>query len=215
MEMNSSRMYLPTSHSHSNHDCILLELHCSTHPCEIDCCPFAQLCPTLCDPMHCSKPGFPVLHHLPEFAQTHVHWICDTIQPISSSVAPFSSCPQSFTALGSFLMSQLLASDGQSIGASASASVFPMKIQGWFPLGVTGLIRLIECLWTQDPGSALPLLCLECSTWHLAHNRCSVETCWMHMKHMSLKPGIFPARSVNRNVTVIRDCKCPTWASEQ
>ena len=61
---------------------------------------------------------------------------------ISSSVIPFSSCLQSFPASGSFLMSRLFASSGQSIGASASASVLPMNIQGWFPLGLTGLIFL-------------------------------------------------------------------------
>ena len=41
----------------------------------------AKLCPTLCDPMDCSMPGFPVLYYLPEFAQTHVHWVGDAIQP--------------------------------------------------------------------------------------------------------------------------------------
>ena len=56
---------------------------------------------------------------------------------ISSSVVPFSSHLQSFPASGSFQMSQLLASGGQSIGVSASASVLPMKIQNWFPLGWT------------------------------------------------------------------------------
>ena len=59
---------------------------------------------------------------------------------ISSSVIPFSSCLQSFPASGSFPMSQFFALAGQSIGASASASVLPMNIQGWFPLGLTGLI---------------------------------------------------------------------------
>ena len=61
---------------------------------------------------------------------------------ISSFVTPFFSCPQSFPASGSFLMSQLFASGSQSIGASASASVLPMYIQDWFPLGLTGLISL-------------------------------------------------------------------------
>ena len=61
---------------------------------------------------------------------------------ISSSVVPFSSCLQSFPASGSFPMSQFFASDGQSIGVSASASVLPMYIQDWFPLGLTGLISL-------------------------------------------------------------------------
>ena len=59
---------------------------------------------------------------------------------ISSSVVPFSSCLQSFPASGSFQMSQLFASGGQSIGAPAKASVLPMNIQGWLPLGLTGLI---------------------------------------------------------------------------
>ena len=59
---------------------------------------------------------------------------------VSFSVVPFSSCLQSFPTSGSFLMSQLFASGVQSIGASASTSVLLMKIQGWFPLGLTSLI---------------------------------------------------------------------------
>ena len=61
---------------------------------------------------------------------------------ISSSVVPFSSCPQSFPASGSFQMSRLFASGGQSTGASVSASVLSMTMQGWFPLGLTDLISL-------------------------------------------------------------------------
>ena len=61
---------------------------------------------------------------------------------ISSSVIPLSSCPQSFPASGSFQMSQLFASGGQSIGVSASTSVFPVNTQNWSPLGWTGLISL-------------------------------------------------------------------------
>ena len=67
-------------------------------------------------------------------------WWCHPT--ILSSVIPFSSCFQSFPASGSFPMSQLFISGGQSIGASASASVLPMCIQGWFSLGLTGLISL-------------------------------------------------------------------------
>ena len=63
---------------------------------------------------------------------------------ISCSVIPLSSCPQFFPASGSFPVSQLLASGGQSIGASALASVLPMNVQGWFPLGLTGLISLLS-----------------------------------------------------------------------
>ena len=61
---------------------------------------------------------------------------------ISSSIVPFSSCPQSFPASGSFQMSQFFTSGGQNIRVSASASVLPMNIQDWFPLGLTGWISL-------------------------------------------------------------------------
>ena len=61
---------------------------------------------------------------------------------ISSSVVPFSSCPQSFPAWGSFQMSQLFALGGQSIGVSTSISVLPMNTQDWSPLGWTGWISL-------------------------------------------------------------------------
>ena len=67
-------------------------------------------------------------------------WCCLPI--ISSSVVPFSSCLQSSPASGSFPVSQFFASCGQSIGASVSASVLPVNIQGWFPLGRTGFISL-------------------------------------------------------------------------
>ena len=52
------------------------------------CCSVSQLCPTLCDPMDCSTPGLPVHHHLPEFAQTHVHWVGDAIQPSHPLLSP-------------------------------------------------------------------------------------------------------------------------------
>ena len=61
---------------------------------------------------------------------------------ISSSVFPYYSCPQSFPASGSFLMTQFFTSGGQSSAVSASASALPMTIQDWFPLGLTGLISL-------------------------------------------------------------------------
>ena len=95
-----------------------------------------------CDPMDCSTPGFPVLYLLLEFAQTPVHWVGDAIWTILCSAVPFSSCLQSLPASGSFPVSWLFASGGQGIGASASASILPMNIQGWFPLGLTGLISL-------------------------------------------------------------------------
>ena len=93
--------------------------------------------------MNCSMPSFLVLHYIPEFA--HSCPLSQWCHPaISSSVASFYSCPQSFPASESFPVSQLFASGGQSIGASASAPVFPRNIEGWFPLGLTGLISLLS-----------------------------------------------------------------------
>ena len=106
------------------------------------CCSVAQSCLTLYDPIDCSTPGFPVLHCLLEIAQIHVHWVKDAIQP-SHPCPPFSSCLQPFSAAGSFPVSWLFTSGDQIIGASASASVLPMNIQGWFSLGFTGLISFL------------------------------------------------------------------------
>ena len=76
-------------------------------------------------PMECSTPGFLVLYHLPELAQTHPCPLSQWCHPtISSSVVPFSSCPQSFPESGSFPMSQLFMSGGQSTGALTSAQSF-------------------------------------------------------------------------------------------
>ena len=105
------------------------------------CCSVAQSCLTLCDLMDHSTPGFPVLHCLPEFVHScPLNWWCHPT--ISSSVIPFFSRLQPFPASGSFLVSQFFASGGQSVGASAVASVPPMSIQGWFPLGLNGLVSL-------------------------------------------------------------------------
>ena len=102
----------------------------------------AQSCPTLCDPMNRSTPGFPIHHQLPEFTQNHVHQLGDAIQPSHFSVVPFSSCPQSLPASGSFPMSQLFAWGGQSTGISASTSVLPVNTQDSSPLGWTGWLSL-------------------------------------------------------------------------
>ena len=89
-------------------------------------------------------------------------WWCHPA--ISFSVVPFSSCLQSFPASGSFLMSQFFTSGGQSIGASAS--VFPMNIQDWFPLGFTGLISLqskgLSRVFSNTPGQKHQFLVLAC-----------------------------------------------------
>ena len=98
-----------------------------------------QSCLTLCDPVNCSMPGLPVHHQLPEFTQTHIRRVSDAI---SSSVVPFSSCPQSLPASEPFPVSQLFAWGGQSIGVSALASVFPKNTQDWSPLEWTGWTSL-------------------------------------------------------------------------
>ena len=107
------------------------------------CCCYSvtKLLPTCCDAVNFSMPGFSVVHHyLPEFPSNScplTQW-CHPI--ISSSVVLFSSCPQFFPPSGFFSLNLLFTSGGQSI--RASASVLPMNIQGWFPLGLTGLISL-------------------------------------------------------------------------
>ena len=109
--------------------------------CCLNCCSVAQSCPTLCDPMDCSTPGFPVLHYLLKFAQTHVHWLSDAIQP-SHLLSPPSPPALNLSQRWVFPTSRLFASGGHSIGASAS--VLPMNIQGWFPLWLTGLIPFLS-----------------------------------------------------------------------
>ena len=91
-----------------------------------------------------SMPGFPVHHQLLKLAQTHVHQFVDAIQPSQPLSSP---SPPSFNLSqhqGLFPMSQFFTSGGQSIGDSASASVLPMNIQDWFPLGLTGFLFLLS-----------------------------------------------------------------------
>ena len=105
------------------------------------CCLVPQSCLTLWDPMNCSMPGFPVLHYLPEFVQTHVHWVGDAIQsshPLSSPSSLAHNLSQ-YQSLFQWVSSLHQVASG---GVSASASVLPMNIQDWFPLGLTGLISL-------------------------------------------------------------------------
>ena len=96
------------------------------------------------DPMDCSTPCLPVPYHLPKVCPSSclLHQWCHPA--ISSSDALFSICPQFFPASGTFPMGQLFASDDQNTEVSASASVLPMSIQGWFPLRLTGLISLLS-----------------------------------------------------------------------
>ena len=104
------------------------------------CCLVAKSRLTLCDPMYCSMPGFPVLHYLPELAKTHVQQVGDAIQPSHPLSSP--SHLQYFPVSGTFQVSQFFTSGGQIIGVSASASVLPMNIQDCLDLlAVQGTLK--------------------------------------------------------------------------
>ena len=153
--------------------------------------------------MDCSTPGFPVLHHLLELAQTHVHRVGDAIQPSHplSSVIPF-SCLQSFPESGSFLMSQLFASGGQSIWASSSASVLPMNIQCWLLLGLTGLISLLSKVlksFLQHHSSKASIL--QCSIFFMVQLAHLYMTPWI--VPLSIKPGASQVALVVKNLLTI------------
>ena len=103
-----------------------------------------QSCLTLCDPMDCSKPGFPLHHQLPEPIQTRIHCVGDAIQPSYPLLSP--SLP-TFNLSQHQGLFQWVSSSHQMakvLGVSASASVLPMNIQDWFPLGWTSCISLLS-----------------------------------------------------------------------
>ena len=134
----------------------------------IFCHSVAKSCLTVCDRINCSTPGFPVLHYLPELLKLmSIELRCHPT--ILSRVIPFSSCPQSFPASGSFPMSQLFTSGSQSTGAWAS--ILPVKIQDWFPLGLTGLISL-QSKWLSSllHYHSLKASFLQCSAFFMANS---------------------------------------------
>ena len=100
----------------------------------------AQSCPTLCNPMNHSTPSLPVRHQLLEFTQTYVHRVGDAIQPSHPLSFPFSAFNLS-QHQGLFHF-QWDSSSHQVTKVSASASVLPMNVQDWSPLGWTGWISL-------------------------------------------------------------------------
>ena len=123
--------------------------------------------------MKCSTPGFPVFHCLPEFAQTHIHWVDDVIKS-SHLLSPPSPLVPNHCQNQSFSMSQLSALGGQSIGARASALVLPMNIQDWFPLGLNWLYllsvqRTLKSLLQCHSSEASILRCLAFFMVWLSH----------------------------------------------
>ena len=101
----------------------------------------SQSCLTLCNPMDCSMPGLHVHHQHPELAQTHVHWVGDAFQPFNPLLSPSLPALNLSQHQGLF---QWVSSSYQvaKAGVSALASVLPMNVQDWSPLGWTGLISL-------------------------------------------------------------------------
>ena len=113
---------------------------------------------------------------------------------ISSSVFPFSFCLQSFPASGSFPVSQFFESGGQSVGVSASASVLPVNIQDWFPLGLTGLISLqskgLSRVFSNTTVQKHQFFSAQLSLWYSSH----IHT-WLLEKRIRLqcrRPGFYP-----------------------
>ena len=105
-------------------------------------CSVASSVRLLAAPMDCSIPGSSVLQYLLEFAQIHVHWVHDAIKP--SHPLPPPSFAFNFSQHQGLFQWVVSISGGQITGASASASVLPMNIQSWFPLGLAGLISLLS-----------------------------------------------------------------------
>ena len=99
-----------------------------------------QSCPNLCKPMNRTRPGLPVHHQLPEFTQTHEHWVGDAIRPSHPLSSP--SPPAPIPPRIRVFYNESTFWGGQNIGVSASASVLPMNTQEWSPLGCTAWISL-------------------------------------------------------------------------
>ena len=132
-----------------------------------------QSCMTLCNPMDCSTPGLPVHHQLPEFTQTHVHWVSDAIQPshpLSSPSPPTFNLSQH---QGLFKWVSSLHQMATSIGVSASTSVLPMNIQDWFSLGWNSWISLnskgLKSLLQHHSSKASILWCSAFFTVQFSH----------------------------------------------
>ena len=107
-----------------------------------DCCSVNKLYPTLCNPKNCSTPGFPVLPHLLECAQTHVHWVDDAILPSHPLSPPSPFVLNLCQHQGLFQWVGSLHQVAKVLEFHLQHQSFPMNILGWFPLGWTGLISL-------------------------------------------------------------------------
>ena len=124
----------------------------------------------LCDPVDYSTPGFPVFYHLPKLAQTHAHWVSDAIRPshpLSSPSLPVLNLSQ-HQGLFKWVSSSL---GGQSIGVSASTSVFPVNSQDWSPLRWTGWTSLQSKGLTRVFSNTVGSQCEKLRPWQRSWGR--------------------------------------------
>ena len=158
------------------------------------CCSVAKSCPTLCDPVDCSTPGFPVIHYLPEFAETRVHWIGDAIQP-SHPLLPSSSALSLSQHQGLFHLIGSSHQVGKVVELPVLASVLPMNIQGWFPLGLTGLILLLSeglsRIFSSTTVWKNPFFGAQTSLWSNSHIRT-----WLLKKIVTLSIWAFVSKVI-------------------
>ena len=194
--------------SHLSH--IILE----TFPCHglniCCCCSITQSYLTPSHPMDCSTQAS-LSCSVAWSLLTHVNWVGDALL-LSYPLVPFSSCPQSFPTSGSFPMSSLFTSDGQSTGASASALVLPMNIQGWLPYWVTESSSSLQSLspvwlfvisWTTALQASLSIT----NSWSLL--KLMLIELMMPSNHLILccpfllLPSIFPSIRVFSNESVL------------
>ena len=136
------------------------------------CCSVAKSCPTLCNPMDCSTTGFPVLHYLQEFAQIHIHWVGDAIQPSHPLLppSPFAFSLSQYQGLFPWVSSS---SQVAKVLELQHQSFLPMNVQGWFPLGLTELILQSKGLSTVFSSTTIwkhQLFSAQPSLWSNSHN---------------------------------------------
>ena len=99
---------------------------------------------TLCNPMNCSTLGFPILHYLPKFAQTHIQWVNDAIQPSHPLLPAYPPALNLSQHQGLFQWDSSSHQVAKVLDFQLQHSLEPMNIQGWFPLGLSGLISLLS-----------------------------------------------------------------------
>ena len=142
-----------------------------------------QSCPTLCNPMNRRTPGLTVHHHLLELTQTHVHRVCDAIQPSQPRSSPSHPDPNP-SQHQSFPMSQLFIWGGHSTGVSALASFLPKKSQGWSPSEWTGWISL-QSKGLSESSPTPQFKSINCSALSLLHSP-TLTSIHDHRKNHSL-----------------------------